>query len=405
MTPEVGITKTVKQLLALGAGLALACVLAPLAHAIDYDTVLDQLGQLQTLADTYAGETGGDLDPIHLTLSYTRVGEYNAAVWQLTAGIRDPGFEQYVMQQAPELGSLQGLGSVTLPDGQNIDFGHLLAATELVYTGIPITGSWGGDCMQLAKAYQGQASDVRGYRELMSGTFNIPDNGAVGCFGDEDLRADMDAVILGSRIGADTRLADLMRDYYTYLTDYDRVYNFVGLSFGTIDTGKQSPFRQEVYNTLVGDTGMQLLLYINGMWQDDGWQLAPEAQPALQAACELLADYLAATVNNEMVHTTEEVRMVTLAPDALIDALNTLGEDAAAQAAQGALTSSEPLPSGGGVDAAAQQLRSGFNAKLFRAILLVVGGVALIGTVVFFVLFAVETERRPRRRHPEYGDY
>lgn len=409
LTREVGKTKKIRQLLPrLLVLLVLACLMALPVHAADYDTVLDKLERLQTLAEAYAAESAEELDPVHLTLSYTRVGEYNAAIWQLTAGARDPLFEQYVAAHDPEVGELQGVGTVTLPNGQNIDFGHLLAATELVYTGIPITGSWGGDCMQLAAAYRGQASDVEGYKALMSETFNIPGGGAASVFGDEDLLADMDAVVLGSRIVEGVHLATQMREYYSYIDNYERAYNFIGLSFGTIDTGKQSEFRQEVYNTLVGDTGMQLLLYINGMWQQDGWQMAPDAQPALQAASELLADCVSGLVNGETIYMDVEVRMVTLAPEALIDALNTLGENDAAMAAQGALTSSEdPTAGGSRVDAAAAQLRSGFNAGLFRAILLVVAGASLVGMTVFLVLFAVERERRPHS-HPrptQYGDY
>ena len=55
------------------------------------------------------------------------------------------------------------MNTVELPNGQDIDFGHLLAAMNLVYRGMPITGSWGGDCMQLAQVYAGQASDSDGY--------------------------------------------------------------------------------------------------------------------------------------------------------------------------------------------------------------------------------------------------
>ena len=65
---------------------------------------------------------------------------------------------------------------------QGIDFGHLLAAMNLVYRGMPITGSWGGDCMQLAQVYAGQASDADGYASLMQQTFAIEDDGSASKF-------------------------------------------------------------------------------------------------------------------------------------------------------------------------------------------------------------------------------
>lgn len=48
------------------------------------------------------------------------------------------------------------MNTVELPNGQGIDFGHLLAAMNLVYRGMPIAGSWGGDRMQLAQVYAGR---------------------------------------------------------------------------------------------------------------------------------------------------------------------------------------------------------------------------------------------------------
>ena len=112
-----------------------------------------RLGRLQALANSYVETEDSSADPIVLTLSYTRTGDYNTTIWQLTAGVRDTEFESYVNSSDAELASLQSLNTVTLPTGEKIDFGHLLASMNLVYNGIPITGSWGGDCMQLAQVY------------------------------------------------------------------------------------------------------------------------------------------------------------------------------------------------------------------------------------------------------------
>lgn len=123
------------------------------AESADYETTLDRLGRLQALAEQYIEEKNSGDDPIDLTLSFTRVGDYNTTVWQLTAGTRDGEFEKYATDADPDLWDLQGMNTVELPNGQGIDFGHLLAAMNLVYRGMPITGSWGGDCMQLAQVY------------------------------------------------------------------------------------------------------------------------------------------------------------------------------------------------------------------------------------------------------------
>ena len=154
--------------------LGLFCAAALPAHAEDdYNTTLDRLSRLQALAREFSSSRDDAPDPIVLTLSYTRTGDYNTTIWQLTAGVRDTEFESYVNSSDAELASLQSLNTVTLPTGEKIDFGHMLASMNLVYNGIPITGSWGGDCQQLAQQYYGQAQDAAGYAAAMRATFNI----------------------------------------------------------------------------------------------------------------------------------------------------------------------------------------------------------------------------------------
>ena len=81
--------------------LGLFCAAALPAHAEDYDTVLDRLSRLQALAREYSAGQADTPDPIELTLAYTRTGEYNSTIWQLTAGVRDAGFESCVNSRTP----------------------------------------------------------------------------------------------------------------------------------------------------------------------------------------------------------------------------------------------------------------------------------------------------------------
>ena len=81
------------------------------AESADYETTLDRLGRLQALAEQYIEEKNSGDDPIDLTLSFTRVGDYNTTVWQLTAGTRDGEFEKYATDADPDLWDLQGMNT------------------------------------------------------------------------------------------------------------------------------------------------------------------------------------------------------------------------------------------------------------------------------------------------------
>ena len=375
--------------------LGLFCAAALPAHAEDdYNTTLDRLSRLQALAREFSSSRDDAPDPIVLTLSYTRTGDYNTTIWQLTAGVRDTEFESYVNSSDAELASLQSLNTVTLPTGEKIDFGHMLASMNLVYNGIPITGSWGGDCQQLAQQYYGQAQDAAGYAAAMRATFNIDDDGSLSKFGDQDLRADMDSVIVGSKVTQDTDLADALRSYYENLTEYDRAKEFISLSFGTQDTSNSS-FSDAVYRALLDDSGMQLLFYMNGMWSVNGWQIKEDYAPAVRGAADLFAEYLAGAVNHEKVKSETNDRLVAMGGQALSDALAALGDSDAAAAALSAAneladgTQSAVSSGSDAISAARDTLQTKFDVKIFQLILLIAAAAAAFMLVFSMVMFVV----------------
>ena len=394
MTTEPQTIRRERLLWLLGLALALLVWAAPHAAADAYDDTLDRLARLQDLAETYAAETYDD--PIVLTLAYTRTGDYNTSTWQLTAGARDPEFESYVAAQDPDLAALQGMNTVTLPTGEGIDFGHLLASMNLVYRGLPVTGSWGGDCMQLAQAYYGQASDAAGYADAMRSTFNIPDDGSASRFGDQDLRADLDSVVVGSQLQKDSDIAGTLRAYYDGLTEYDRVYQFIALSFGSVDTSS-SEFADTVYDTMLQDTGMQLLFYMNNMWSMETWSMDENYAPAVRGASDLLAEYLAGAVNGEHVRSENENRLVAMGAQALADALNALGDsDAASAALDSAESAAESTASSTSdvLTGATQTLQTHFDVKIFELFLLIVAAIAIFFLIMSCALFV--SHRRGR---------
>ncbi len=379
-------TRLPRLLWLLGFVLALCFWAAPRAAAAEYDDTLDRLGRLQDLAESYAAEHEGD--PILLTLSYTRTGSYNTAIWQLTAGARDSEFEAYVNENDADLAALQGMTTLTLPTGETTDFGHMLASMNLVYNGLPITGSWGGDCMELAKSFHGQADDAAGYAGLMQSAFNTGDSSS-SVFSAEDLRADLDSVVVGSQLTAGSNIAEALRSYYDGLTEYDRAYQFIALSFGTVNTS-DSGFSDAVYNAIVQDTGMQLLFYMNDMWTGSGWTIDESYAPAVRGATDLLAGYLAGAVNGDRVKSESNNRLVAMGSQALADALNALGDSEAASAALAAAqtgASSTVSSTGAVLSEATQTLQSSFNVKIFELFLLIVAAIAVFFLIMSCALF------------------
>ena len=379
-------TRLPRLLWLLGFVLALCFWAAPRAAAAEYDDTLDRLGRLQDLAESYAAEHEGD--PILLTLSYTRTGSYNTAIWQLTAGARDSEFEAYVNENDAGLAALQGMTTLTLPTGETTDFGHMLASMNLVYNGLPITGSWGGDCMELAKSFHGQADDAAGYAGLMQSAFNTGDSSS-SVFSAEDLRADLDSVVVGSQLTRDSDIADTLRSYYDGLTEYDRAYQFIALSFGTVNTS-DSGFSDTVYNAIVQDTGMQLLFYMNDMWSAGGWTIDESYAPAVRGATDLLAGYLAGAVNGDRVKSESNNRLVAMGSQALADALNALGDSEAASAALAAAqtgASSTVSSTEAVLSEATQTLQSSFNVKIFELFLLIVAAIAVFFLIMSCALF------------------
>ena len=385
--------------------LCLLFLTAPHIFAEDYNTVLDRLGRLQALANSYVETEDSSADPIVLTLSYTRTGDYNTQMWQLTAGVRDAAFENYVNTNDSDLQSLQGMSTVTLPGGQNIDFGHLLASMNLVYNGIPIAGSWGGDCMQLAKAYYGQASDEAGYADVMRATFAKDDDGSVSVFGDQDLRADIDSINVGAELTKDTDIATALRDYYQNLSanvvDYARAKQFIILNFGTVDTSADN-FGDVIYETMLEDSGMQLLLYMNGMWTTSGWTVNNEYAPALHGAADLLAEWLANAVNNEKIKSDTNDRLVAMGGEALAEALAALGDsDAASEALAAAQNAADSASSTASttesvISDATQTLQQKFNVKIFQLVLLIVAAAAIFMLILSCAMFANHHSKRKK---------
>ena len=147
--------------------------------------------------------------------------------------------------------------------------------------------------------------------------------------------------------------------------------------------------------TMQKDAGMQLLLYTNGMWSNEGWVLKAEYEPALRAASDLFADYLARAVGGEKVKGDAVTRMMTMASEGLASALETLGDSSAAEAARQAHADDavSSAPTGDRVTDAANTIKSQFDVKIFQLVLLVIAAVGVFG-LIFSVVMIVQSMRK-----------
>ena len=203
-------------------------------------------------------------------------------------------------------------------------------------------------------------------------------------------------MVVGSQLTKDSNIADALRSYYTDLTDYDRAYQFISLSFGTVDT-KSDAFGDTVYESMLADSGMQLLLYMNGMWTGSIWTVDESYAPALRGATDLLTEYLTNAVDGETVKSETNDRLVAMGSQALADALNALGDSEAASAALAAgdqTVSGTTSSTSAVLSDATETLQNHFNVKIFELVLLIVAAVAIFFLIMSCALFV--SHRRGR---------
>ena len=170
------------------------------------------------------------------------------------------------------------------------------------------------------------------------------------------------------------------------------------LSFGTVNTS-DAAFKDRVYDALLQDSGAQLMLYLNGMWQLDDWQLDPECAPALRGATDLLAEYLSGCVNGERI-TGSDSSLAVMGGQALA----VLGEYDAADAVLAAESSAAVTPAPDSdtasavIGTATDALREHFDVKIFQVILLILGAIAVFVLIFSIALLVNHSNPPPKKR-------
>lgn len=287
--------------LSLLLGLAVCLGLAPgAAAASDWEGFLEGIDQLQRLAEEQAGEPGEAA--LLLTVNYLRAERYSDMEWDLVLGAPDEAFAALVASRAPELAALQSVQLLTLPEGRSVDAIHLIAALAGSYKQAGALCGWGGDCMQLAEQFAGQAEGVDGYGALLGPVFGGGENDSL--FPESDLLADLDGMVLGATLQPQDDLAQHLRDYYANVTDENRAVRFIQAQLGGADTGDRAALYEAFEAALLDNDGMKLFLMLRGhasLDEDNAVVMDPDIDSAMRAAARLLADWLAEATGGAVV--------------------------------------------------------------------------------------------------------
>lgn len=282
-----------KRMAALLCAAALAVLPAMEAAAESgLDAAVSQIGQVQQQAEQYLAENAQDKSrtAVQLTLSYIRPDRYSDGVWALLNRQTNQSFADYMSRNAPSLESVKNVGTVSIPaTGEELDLAHMLASLGLACDGLSVAGSWGGDCMELAQSTAGQADSPEAMLALQRQTFASENEGS-SLFSAQDLRADLDAVVLAALLEQNSDLADCLQTYYADLTADTRLRLFTRAQLSACDFSSVQGLADDLYEMLLSDTGMQMLLAFNGMWSESSWSLDPQYETALQAAAYLMAE-------------------------------------------------------------------------------------------------------------------
>lgn len=293
----------------------------------DYETFLMYMSLLEQLAYMYSLEVP-ETDPAELVIKYIRTGvdRYNSGSWGIMAGYEDKNFANYVASiendinlaepDNPEIWiaicSLKNLGIITVPNGDEMDFGHVFGVMDISYHNktslnhADVAG-WAGDIVDLINDTAdgwvdglGQTVEVTGTIEEMVEIISkyylaAPDADCEdGSFDQLDMRADLDGFYFMNSVDfvnytyhEDLECGDLLLaflEYYTEeLDDTQRAKFLLENRLGT--TGTRGQIRDAVY---VAYTGNKMIATL----EDTKEFKISDISDLRTACCYAFADYI-----------------------------------------------------------------------------------------------------------------
>lgn len=285
-------------------GLLILCLtfslMAPMAVSADeepgvstYAEFMANLPVLEGYAASYAATSGKDAGELVLNFIRTGVERYNDGNWKTLAGEEITGFTEYVKTQDAANGTTAMLlrniiiDNFKLPNGNQVDFGHMFGTMNISYLSAQASadlGGWAGDVCDLMFYAKYDANIAPGTVEEMAEFIRVNCFGvnADDAFGMDDFYGDLDAYYLIKQMESGAVLSEAMTAYFTEaLSDADRSAYFMNNRFSGLET--QEDVRTAVYNAYTGNVGISVLESDRGLSEDADLR---------QAACYAFADYL-----------------------------------------------------------------------------------------------------------------
>ncbi len=268
----------------------------------EYADFLSCLKILEEYANTYAKSNGEDATGLVINYIRTGIEKYNTDSWAILAGAENTAFVSYVAEQDETNGTnargLRGIGELTIPNGQSVEFAHMFGALSVAYYNHYATanvdfGSWAGDIVDLMEYTKDKVSETEvdamalEIREKYLGV----DDPEAHSFGYLDIYADLDAYYIQTQLSGGTQsLSAVMESYFSAtLTDTQRAVYFLTNRFA--GNGTQAAVRQALYDAYDNNSAVSLLEAERDLTDEDTLRTA---------CCYAFADYLYDLAKDEL---------------------------------------------------------------------------------------------------------
>ena len=260
----------------------------------DYQSFLSNLKVLEQYADEYAA-TNSRYNAKTLVVNFIRTGveRYNDDNWVTLAGSEITDFVRYVENRDATKGTTAMLlrniiiDDFTLPNGNQVDFGHMFGTLNIAFVASQESadlGGWAGDICDLLMYSKNFGNVPEGTVEervayIKNNCFGV---NADDAFGMDDFYGDMDAFYLWHKSVAGDKMSTVMEGYFTAdLSDSDRAAYFLNNRFKGLKT--QEDVRTAIYDTYKANMGLRVL--------EAKRELSGETE-LRAASCYAFADYL-----------------------------------------------------------------------------------------------------------------